>query len=104
MLQATYHVERLLAHVFFSSVALQMVGRNPSDRAIERYWTQAGGPLSFEQFCLVMRREKKTSMSDLMRAFRKIDSNGDGFITAQELQQKLTRVCRFIVVIVFGEQ
>lgn len=69
-----------------------MMGRNPSDKAIERYWSQAGGSLSFEQFSLVMRRERKTSMSDLMRAFRKIDSNGDGFITAQELQRKLTKV------------
>ena len=74
-------------------IALQVMGRNPSDKAIERYWAQAGGPLSFEQFSLVMRREKKTSMSDLMRAFRKIDGNGDGFITAQELQKKLTKVC-----------
>lgn len=32
------------------------------------------------------------SMSDLMKAFRKIDTNGDGFITAQELQRKLTKV------------
>ncbi len=73
-----------------------MMGRNPSDKAIELYWAQAGGSLSFEQFCLVMRREKKTSMSDLMRAFKKIDSNGDGFITAQELQRKLTKVCALL--------
>ena len=74
-----------------------MVGRNPSDRAIERYWAQAGGSLSFDQFSLVMRREKKTSMSDLMQAFRKIDCNNDGFITAQELQRKLTKVCEIVV-------
>ena len=49
--------------------------------------------MSFDQFSLVMRREKKASMSDLMRAFRKIDTNGDGYITAEELQRKLTKVC-----------
>ncbi len=48
--------------------------------------------MSFEQFTLVMQREKKTSMSDLMRAFRKIDINNDGYITAEELQRKLTKV------------
>ena len=85
-------------NVLLVYVALQMMGRNPSDRAIERYWTQAGGSLSFEQFSLVMRREKKTSMSDLMRAFRKIDCNSDGFITAQELQQKLTKVCEIDIL------
>lgn len=68
------------------------MGRNPSDQAIERYWSQAGGSLSFDQFSLVMRREKKASMSELMRAFRKIDANGDGFLTAQELQKILTKV------------
>ena len=68
------------------------MGRNPSDGAIDRYWTQAGGSLSFEQFCLVMKRERKTSMSDLMQAFRRIDSNGDGLISAQELHKTLTKV------------
>jgi Ca2+-binding EF-hand superfamily protein len=69
------------------------MGRNPSDQAIDGYWSQAGGSLSYEQFCLVMRREKKASMNDLMRAFRRIDSNGDGFVSVQELQKKLTKVC-----------
>lgn len=73
--------------------ALQVMGRNPSDGAIERYWAQAGGSLSYEQFSLVMRREKKTSTSDLLQAFRRIDSKGDGFITTQELQRILTKVC-----------
>ena len=52
--------------------------------------------MSFEQFSLVMQREKKTSMSDLMRAFRKIDIDGDGYITTQELQRKLTKVTKNI--------
>ena len=78
--------------LFIITVALQMMGRNPSDKAIDRYWCQAGGSMSYEQFCLVMKRERKTSTSDLMRAFQKIDSNGDGFISADELQKKLTKV------------
>ena len=31
-------------------------------------------------------------MSDLMKAFRKIDLNGDGYITVQELHKTLTKV------------
>lgn len=72
------------------------MGRNPSAGTIERYWSQCGGSMSFEQFSLVMQREKKTSMSDLMRAFRKIDIDGDGYITTQELQRKLTKVTKNI--------
>ena len=49
--------------------------------------------MSFDQFCVVMKRERHGTMQDLMKAFRKIDSNGDGFITAQELQKILTKVC-----------
>ena len=68
------------------------MGRNPSDKAVERYWSQCGGSMSYEQFCLVMQREKRTTMSDLMNSFRKIDINGDGYITAKELHRVLTKV------------
>ena len=74
--------------------ALQCMGRNPSDKAIERYWSQCGGSMSYEQFCFVMQREKRTTMSELMRAFRKIDINGDGYVTAKELHRMLTKVNR----------
>ncbi len=48
--------------------------------------------MSYEQFSLVMKREHKTTMRDLMSSFRKIDLNGDGYITAQELQRVLIKV------------
>ena len=48
--------------------------------------------MSFEQFSLVMKKERKATMSDLMKAFRKIDLNGDGYITVQELHKTLTKV------------
>ena len=68
------------------------MGRNPSDKAVERYWSQCGGSMSYDQFCFVMQREKRTTMSDLMKSFRKIDINGDGYITAKELHRMLTKV------------
>ena len=68
------------------------MGRNPSDRAVERYWSQCGGSMSYDQFCLVMQKEKRTTMSNLMKSFRKIDINGDGYITAKELHRMLTKV------------
>ena len=72
--------------------ALQCMGRNPSSKVVERYWSQCRGSMSFEQFSVIMRREKRTTMADLMKAFKKIDSNGDGYITAQELSRILTKV------------
>ena len=80
---------------------LQCMGRNPSDKSVERYWSQCGGSMSYDQFCFVMQREKRTTMSDLMKAFRKIDINGDGYITAKELHRVLTKVpvvCALICV------
>lgn len=73
--------------------ALQRVGRSPSDKATSRYWTQCGSSgMSYQQFCAVMRREKRTSEADVMQAFRAIDTSGDGYITAHELRRILTKV------------
>ena len=83
---------RLIFTMIHYSTALQCMGRNPSDKAVERYWSQCGGSMSYDQFCFVMQREKRTTMSDLMKSFRKIDINGDGYITAKELHRMLTKV------------
>ena len=73
--------------------ALQVMRRNPSDRAIEGYWSQAtGDSLSYQQFSQVMQREKITSMAQLMHAFRDMDTDEDSFITAQELQGMMAGV------------
>ncbi len=68
------------------------MGRDPSDKVVSRYWAQCGGSMSYEQFSLVMKRERKTTMRDLMSSFKRIDLNGDGYITAHELHKMLTKV------------
>lgn len=52
--------------------------------------------LSFEDFCKILQQLKPTSGDDLMKAFRKIDVNGDGFITHSELTKVLTQVMGFV--------
>lgn len=76
--------------------ALQCVGRNPTSRRVEQYWGQlvgqGGAGLGYEQFKAIMRKERPTSRDDLMRAFARLDRNGDGCITADELMRAVTKV------------
>ena len=48
--------------------------------------------ISFRQFCSIVDQVSQTSKQDLLKAFRKIDVNGDGFITHDELFKVLTKV------------
>ena len=50
-----------------------------------------------------MRKEKPFNKDSLLKAFKKIDVNGDGFITLNELFRMLTMVrtcnmCQFIAL------
>ena len=47
-----------------------------------------------------MRRERPTSRDDLVRAFARLDRNGDGYITADELMRVVTKVCVCLCVCV----
>ncbi|XP_071841818.1 EF-hand calcium-binding domain-containing protein 7-like isoform X1 [Apostichopus japonicus] len=71
--------------------ALHQAGRDPSQQALSQYWTETTKSLSFEDFCKILQQLKPTSGDDLMKAFRKIDVNGDGFITHSELTKVLTQ-------------
>ena len=44
------------------------------------------------EFCDVMRQEKPPSTSELLKAFKKMDINNDGYITHNELSRVLTQV------------
>ena len=50
--------------------------------------------MSFDEFVDVCRKEPATSEDDLMKAFRKIDINGDGYISLDELYKIMTTVNR----------
>ncbi|XP_052068918.1 EF-hand calcium-binding domain-containing protein 7-like isoform X9 [Mytilus californianus] len=70
--------------------ALQQTGRNPSVKVLKKYWTNDTDELSFDDFVDICRKEPVTTSDDLMKAFRKIDINGDGYISLEELHKILT--------------
>ncbi|XP_008331450.1 EF-hand calcium-binding domain-containing protein 7 [Cynoglossus semilaevis] len=70
--------------------ALQQAGRNPSLATLDKYWTSRRSTLNFDDFCEILQHEKKTDEPELMRAFKKFDVNGDGYITHSELERALT--------------
>lgn len=80
----------VLSHSSYS--ALQQAGRNPSHATLNKYWTPRTSKLNFDDFCEILKCEKKTEESELMRAFKKMDVNGDGYILHRELEKALTTV------------
>ena len=58
--------------------------------------------MSYDDVCAVMREIKPTSSEDLMKAFKKMDINGDGYITQDELAKVLTQVGRVMFVCLFA--
>ena len=78
---------------FVFSTVLQQSGRNPSRKVIYKYWK--GKSLSFEEFCDICAEIPKTSTDDLLKAFKRVDINGDGYISNKELRRMLTSVSLF---------
>ncbi|XP_074524761.1 EF-hand calcium-binding domain-containing protein 7 [Halichoeres trimaculatus] len=70
--------------------ALQQAGRNPSQATLNRYWTTRTSKLNFDDFCEILKCERKTEETELIRVFKKMDVNGDGFISHSELENALT--------------
>ena len=48
--------------------------------------------LTFHEFVDICKKEPITSEDDLIKAFKKIDTNGDGFISHSELYRVMTTV------------
>uniref|UniRef100_A0A3B5Q935 EF-hand calcium-binding domain-containing protein 7 n=1 Tax=Xiphophorus maculatus TaxID=8083 RepID=A0A3B5Q935_XIPMA len=69
---------------------LQQAGRNPSHAILNKYWTSRTSKLNFDDFCEILKCERKTEEAELMRAFRKLDVNCDGYITHSVLEKALT--------------
>lgn len=78
--------------LYLYHLVLQQAGRNPSNATLNKYWTPKTSKLNFDDFCEILKCEKKTEQTELMRAFKKMDLNSDGYITHSELEKALTSV------------
>ncbi|KAM5323003.1 EF-hand calcium-binding domain-containing protein 7 isoform 2-T3 [Glossophaga mutica] len=72
-------------------LALQHAGRNPSQKTINKYWTPQTAKLNFDDFCIILRKEKPTSKAELLKSFKQLDVNDDGFILHTDLYKLLTK-------------
>ncbi|EPQ15035.1 EF-hand calcium-binding domain-containing protein 7 [Myotis brandtii] len=72
-------------------LALQHAGRNPSQKTIDKYWTPQTAKLNFDDFCMILRKEKPTSKAELLKSFKQLDVNDDGSILHTDLYKLLTK-------------
>ncbi|XP_066232558.1 EF-hand calcium-binding domain-containing protein 7 isoform X3 [Saccopteryx leptura] len=72
-------------------LALQNAGRNPSQKTINKYWTPQTTKLNFDDFCVILRKEKPTSKAELLKSFKQLDVNDDGSILHTDLYKLLTK-------------
>uniref|UniRef100_A0A673LXQ9 EF-hand calcium-binding domain-containing protein 7 n=1 Tax=Sinocyclocheilus rhinocerous TaxID=307959 RepID=A0A673LXQ9_9TELE len=69
---------------------LQKAGRNPSQKALDKYWPPGTKKLNFDDFCEILKKEKPAEPDQLMRIFKKFDVSCDGYISHEELSRILT--------------
>ncbi|XP_019483748.1 PREDICTED: EF-hand calcium-binding domain-containing protein 7 [Hipposideros armiger] len=72
-------------------LALQHAGRNPSQKTVNKYWTPQTAKLNFDDFCIILRKEKPTSKGELLKSFKQLDVNDDGYILHTDLYKLLTK-------------
>lgn len=77
---------------FFNWAALQHAGRNPSQKTINKYWTPQTAKLNFDDFCIILSKEKPTSKAELLKSFKQLDVNDNGSILHSDLHKYLTKV------------
>ncbi|KAM6129240.1 EF-hand calcium-binding domain-containing protein 7 [Phoenicopterus ruber ruber] len=71
-------------------LVLQQAGRNPSQKTVNKYWTSQTTTLNFDDFCTILKKEKPATKTELLEAFRKIDTDNTGYILHDELYKILT--------------
>ncbi|KAM5256615.1 EF-hand calcium-binding domain-containing protein 7 [Ctenodactylus gundi] len=71
-------------------LVLQHAGRSPSRATVDKYWTPQTAKLNFDDFCIILKKEKPTSKAELLKSFKQLDVNEDGCISHTDLYKFLT--------------
>uniref|UniRef100_A0A8C5PPS5 EF-hand calcium-binding domain-containing protein 7 n=1 Tax=Leptobrachium leishanense TaxID=445787 RepID=A0A8C5PPS5_9ANUR len=61
-------------------LVLQHAGRNPTNKILSKYWTARTRELHFDDFCIILKKEKAATKTELLKAFKKIDLESKGYI------------------------
>lgn len=77
---------------FISFTVLQQAGLNPSLKTLGAYWTPGTVKLNFDDFCEILKKEKPIDKNEVLKAFRKMDPDGSGYISHGDLYIVLTSV------------
>lgn len=72
-------------------LALQHAGRNPSQKTINKHSTPQTAKLNFDDFCIILRKEKPISKAELPKSFKQLDVNDYGYILHTVLYKRLTK-------------
>lgn len=72
-------------------LALQHAGRNPSQKTINKYSTPQTAKQNFDDFCIILRKEKPISKAELLKSFKQLDVNDYGYILHTVLYKLLTK-------------
>ncbi|XP_072555567.1 EF-hand calcium-binding domain-containing protein 7 isoform X2 [Paramormyrops kingsleyae] len=71
-------------------IVLQQAGLNPSLKTLGAYWTPGTVKLNFDDFCEILKKEKPIDKNEVLKAFRKMDPDGSGYISHGDLYRVLT--------------
>ncbi|XP_048832185.1 EF-hand calcium-binding domain-containing protein 7 isoform X2 [Brienomyrus brachyistius] len=71
-------------------IVLQQAGLNPSLKTLGAYWTPGTVKLNFDDFCEILKKEKQIDQTEVLKAFRKMDPDGSGYISHGDLYRVLT--------------
>ncbi|XP_061884239.1 EF-hand calcium-binding domain-containing protein 7 [Entelurus aequoreus] len=69
---------------------LQLAGRNPSQATLDKYWTTGTTDMNFDDFCGILKHERKAEKNELIEVFKKLDTDGDGYISHSKVEMLLT--------------
>lgn len=75
------------------------LGQDPTEdelqRTIEEVDVDRNGTVDIDEFLTIMAAKKQFSDAEILKAFKALDANGDGTVSAAELKKIMTQLGRY---------